>query len=156
MSEEWPACPCIGFFCEPRPACGEDCGLLVLLRVKTCPLPSPPPCLAKEYRSSRRHIQAPGVLRVGEICQESRCAPFFCLRGFAWYSPGAVLWRSRVGEIGAVLGVEDTGGIKRKLGPKWAYRLRDTITSASDEDWQLVLHCLAPAGPANVTFERKG
>jgi hypothetical protein len=32
----------------------------------------------------------------------------------------------------------------RKLGPKWAYRLRDTITSASDEDWRLILRCLSP------------
>jgi hypothetical protein len=54
-----------------------------------------------------------------------------------------VLWRSRVGDIGAVLGVQDTDGIKRKLGPKWAYRLRDTITSASDEDGRLVLWSLA-------------
>jgi hypothetical protein len=42
-----------------------------------------------------------------------------------------------------VLGVEDTEGIRRKLGPKWAYRLRDTITTASEEDWQLVLRVLA-------------
>src|ERR1035437_1719500 len=65
-------------------------------------------------------------------------------RGFAWDSPGAVLWRSRVGEVGAVLGGQDTDGIKRKVGPKWAYRLRDTITSASEEDWSLVLRSLAP------------
>jgi hypothetical protein len=68
-----------------------------------------------------------------------------CSRGFAWHSPGAVAWRARVGEVGAMLGVTDTEGICRKLGPKWAYRLRDTITTASEEDWQLVLHCLARA-----------
>ncbi len=67
-----------------------------------------------------------------------------CSRGFGWHSAGASAWRKRVGEVGAVLGVEDTEGIRRKLGPKWAYRLREAITSASEEDWQLVLHCLAP------------
>lgn len=56
----------------------------------------------------------------------------------------AVLWRARVAEIGAVLGVQDTDGIKRKLGPKWAYRFRDTIASAYEEDWQLLLHGLGP------------
>jgi len=67
-----------------------------------------------------------------------------CSRGFAWHSEGASAWRKRVGEVGAVLGVGDTAGICRKLGPKWAYRLRETITTASEEDWQLVLRCLAP------------
>ncbi len=66
-----------------------------------------------------------------------------CSRGFAWHSAGAALWRARVGQVGAALGVEDLDGIKRKLGPKWAYRLRDTITSASEEDWQLVLRATA-------------
>ena len=65
-----------------------------------------------------------------------------CSRVFAWVLEGAIAWRKRVGEVGAVLGVEDTDGIKRKLGPKWAYRLRDAITSACEEDWQLVLRCL--------------
>jgi hypothetical protein len=68
---------------------------------------------------------------------------FACTRGFAWHSEGATAWRKRVGEVGAVLGVEDTEGICRKLGPKWAYRLRDTIATASEEDWRLVLLCLA-------------
>jgi hypothetical protein len=77
---------------------------------------------------------------------------FACSRGFAWHSAGAVAWRARVGEVGAVLGVADTAGIKRKLGPKWAYRLRDTITMASEEDWQLVLHCLARACGRNLSI----
>ena len=47
-------------------------------------------------------------------------------------------------QAGAVLGVQDTEGICRKLEPKWTYRLRDTITSTSDADWRLVLHCLSP------------
>jgi len=96
-----------------------------------------------------------GCRRV-EYDRRAKLAWIACSRAFAWHSPGAVLWRSRVGQLGTVLGVQDTAGIKRKLGPKWAYRLRDTITSASEEDWQLVLHSLAPARPANVTFERKG
>jgi hypothetical protein len=66
-----------------------------------------------------------------------------CARGFGWFSPGAIAWRKRVGEIAAVLGVDDTDGLRRKLGPKWAYRLRDTITTASEEDWQLLLRSLA-------------
>lgn len=66
-----------------------------------------------------------------------------CSRGFAWHSDGAVEWRKRVGQLGAALGVEDLDGIRRKLGPKWAYRMRETITNATEEDWLLVLRCLA-------------
>ena len=39
-----------------------------------------------------------------------------------------------VGEVWAVPGVGDVDGIRRKLGPKWAYRLREAITSASEQD----------------------
>ncbi len=67
-----------------------------------------------------------------------------CSRAFAWHSAGAKAWRLRVGQVGAVLGVKEVEGIRRKLGPKWAYRLCDAITSASEEDWQLVLRCLTP------------
>jgi len=66
-----------------------------------------------------------------------------CTRVFAWHSQGAVAWRKRVSELGVVLGVADMQGIGRKLGPKWAYRLREAITLASAEDWQLVLSVIA-------------
>ena len=29
------------------------------------------------------------------------------------------------------------------MGPKWAYRMLETICTAREEDWQLALHCLA-------------
>jgi len=61
---------------------------------------------------------------------------------FAWHSPGAIAWRKRVGELGAALGVPDMDGIRRKLGPKWAYRLREAITLAIEDDWQRVLQSL--------------
>jgi len=51
-----------------------------------------------------------------------------CTRVFAWHSPGAVAWRKRVGELGRALGVTDMDGIRRKLGPKWAYQLREAIS----------------------------
>jgi hypothetical protein len=71
-----------------------------------------------------------------------------CARGFGWFSPGAVAWRKRVGELGAALGVADTEGLRRKLGPKWAYRMRDSITGATEEDWLLLLRCLSPNNQA--------
>ena len=77
-----------------------------------------------------------------------------CSRVFAWHSTGAIAWRKRVGEVAAALGVEELAGIKRKLGPKWAYRLRKTITSASEEDWQLVLHGLGPERALSTTITR--
>ena len=60
-------------------------------------------------------------------------------RVFSLDSPGAVAWRKRVGELGAALDVADMDGIRRKLGPNWAYRLREAITPPSDVPPQNVL-----------------
>jgi len=37
-------------------------------------------------------------------------------------------------------------GIRRKLGPKWAYRLRESITLATAEEWQLLLSVMVVSG----------
>ncbi len=66
-----------------------------------------------------------------------------CTRVFAWHSPGAKQWRRRVEQIGAALGVCDMGGIRRRLGSKWAYRLREAITLANEQDWALLLTALS-------------
>jgi len=65
-----------------------------------------------------------------------------CCRPFAWHSIGAMIWRNRVGEVACALGVSDMDGIKRKLGSRWAYRMRDAITFAGDEEWQLILSAI--------------
>ncbi|WP_069961034.1 rolling circle replication-associated protein [Lacunisphaera limnophila] len=65
-----------------------------------------------------------------------------CTRVFAWHSPKATTWRTRVGELGKALGVVDMDGIRRRLGPKWAYRLRESITMDSDEEWRLLITVL--------------
>lgn len=65
-----------------------------------------------------------------------------CSRVFAWHSPGARSWRKRVGQLGAALGIDDINGIRRKLGPKWAYRAREAITLGTEEDWQILLQIL--------------
>ena len=44
---------------------------------------------------------------------------------------------------GAALGVVDLAGIRRRLGRRWAYRLRETITIGSGADWRLLLELLA-------------
>ena len=88
----------------------------------------------------RRHSWK-GCRRV-EFDRRAKWAWLCCTRVFAWNSPGAKAWRKRVGELGAALGVTDLDGIRRKLGPKWAYRLRETITLETDESWQLLLASL--------------
>lgn len=50
-----------------------------------------------------------------------------------------------MGEIGGVLRVADTDGIRRKLGPRWAYRMRGAVMLASEEDWQIILDSLTAA-----------
>ena len=76
-----------------------------------------------------------GCRRV-EFDRRAKKAWIACTRGFAWYSPGAVAWRKRVGEVAVALGVTDLAGLKQQLGPRWAYRLREAITLASDEEWR--------------------
>ena len=83
-----------------------------------------------------------GCRRV-EFDRRNKIGWLACTRVFAWHSPGAVAWRARVGELGVALGVFDMEGIRRRLGPKWAYRLREAITLAPKEDWSLLLGILA-------------
>jgi hypothetical protein len=59
---------------------------------------------------------------------------------------GAVQWRRRVGELSFALGLPvdgDTAGIRRVMGPKWAYRMRGAICTATQEEWVELLHVLA-------------
>ena len=82
-----------------------------------------------------------GCRRV-EFDRRAKSAWLCCTRIFAWRSPGAAAWRQRVGELGGALGVEDMDGIRRKLGSKWAYHLRETITLGSEDDWQDLLEII--------------
>jgi hypothetical protein len=85
-----------------------------------------------------------GCRRV-EFDRRAKNAWLACTRVFSWHSPGAIAWRARVGQIAAALGVGDTDGIRRKLGSKWAYRLREAITLSTEEDWNLFLSTLSPS-----------
>jgi hypothetical protein len=58
-------------------------------------------------------------------------------REFAWVSPGATLWRKHLSELAAILGISDFDEFKTRYGPRWAYRLRDSVLSARDEKWML-------------------
>jgi hypothetical protein len=82
-----------------------------------------------------------GCRRV-EFDRRAKTAWLCCTRVFAWHSPGAIAWRKRVGELAVALGVADMEGIRHKLGPKWAYRLREAITLAVEDDWQSLLRSL--------------
>jgi hypothetical protein len=59
-----------------------------------------------------------------------------CSRVFAWVSPSAKKWQQRVGEIAAALRVKTYDGLKQKLGRKWAYELRETITMTEEKEWR--------------------
>lgn len=86
-----------------------------------------------------------GCRRV-EFDRRNKTTWLACTRVFAWHSLGAIAWRARVGELGRALGVVDMDGIRRKLGSKWAYWLREAITLASAEDWQLLLSVISIRG----------
>jgi hypothetical protein len=92
----------------------------------------------------RRHSWK-GCRRV-EFDRRAKEAWLSCTRVFAWHSPGAIAWRARVGQLGRALGVVDMDGIRRRLGPKWAYRLRESITLSSEEDWQSLLSMISVRG----------
>jgi hypothetical protein len=92
----------------------------------------------------RRHSWK-GCRRV-EFDRRAKSAWLSCTRVFAWHSPGAVAWRTRVGELARALNVCDMEGIRKRLGPKWAYRLRESITLASEDDWRLLLSVISVPG----------
>lgn len=65
--------------------------------------------------------------------------------GFSWVSPGATAWRTRCRELALALGLPDSGDVStlaKKLGPRWAYRLRGAICTASDTEWSETLQAL--------------
>lgn len=68
-----------------------------------------------------------------------------CGRQFSWVSPGARQWRMRCRELALALGIGDTGNPKdltKKLGPRWAYRLRGVITTGTEEEFTEVCAAL--------------
>jgi hypothetical protein len=85
----------------------------------------------------RRHSWK-GCRRI-EFDRRAKTAWLACSRVFAWHSPGAKAWRSRVAELASAIGVDDIEGIRKQLGRRWAYRLRESITLATEENWQAVL-----------------
>ena len=83
-----------------------------------------------------------GCRRV-EFDRRAKLAWLACTRVFAWHSPGAKAWRMRVGELAAALDVCDMAGLRRHLGCRWAYQLREAITLSTHDDWQNLLVAMA-------------
>jgi hypothetical protein len=86
-----------------------------------------------------------GCRRV-EFDRRNKVGWLACTRVFAWHSPGATAWRKRVGELGSALGVDSLDGIRRRLGSRWAYRLRESITLADETDWRNLLGLILSRG----------
>lgn len=81
-----------------------------------------------------------------------------CGSKFSWYSPGAIKWRARLRDIAFALGLDPDSGdistITRRLGPRWAYRMRGAILTADGEEWRRVCEYLAiEAGTVKATVE---
>lgn len=85
----------------------------------------------------RRHSWK-GCRRV-EFDRRAKIGWLACSRVFAWHSAGAIAWRSRVAEFGKAIGVDSMDGIRQKLGPRWAYRMREAITLCSENEWTDIL-----------------
>jgi hypothetical protein len=62
-----------------------------------------------------------------------------CASSFAWVSPRASSWRTRVGELAAAVCASDTDDLVRILGRKWAYHARPCIITAPEEEWRFLL-----------------
>lgn len=64
---------------------------------------------------------------------------------FSWVSPGAKVWRRRVREMALALGCPNDGDlshVSKKLGARWAYRLRGAMMTASASEWHETLLAL--------------
>ena len=48
---------------------------------------------------------------------------------FAWASPRAGLWRAKLAELAERRGIKSFQGFKDRFGPRWAYKLKDTVMS---------------------------
>ena len=66
-----------------------------------------------------------------------------CASSFAWASPGAQVWRERVGEWAEACAAADFADLKRVGGPKWAYFLRTSIMSMNEWEWRQYLAVVA-------------
>lgn len=66
-----------------------------------------------------------------------------CGSSFGWVSPGASAWRGRVGELARAIGADDADGLRRTLGPRWAYYFRPTIMTASEPEWRRLMQYTA-------------
>lgn len=66
-----------------------------------------------------------------------------CGSRFSWASPGAKEWRLRVGEVARSVGADVASGdlraISRRLGPRWAYRIRGAIFTSTAAEWAEIL-----------------
>ena len=98
----------------------------------------------------RRHSWI-GCRRV-EFDRRAKDAWLTCTRVFAWHSLGAKAWRKRVGELASALGISTLDGLRRRLGRRWAYYLREALSLASHEDWCQLLGVLAQTNVTHVDF----
>lgn len=74
-----------------------------------------------------------------------------CTRVFSWNSPGARVWRARVGELAGIIHAANLAVLRRKLGDRWAYDLRNVILTDSEERWRNFLGSVA----ASLTYQSK-
>ena len=68
-----------------------------------------------------------------------------CTRVFAWHSPSARTWRARVAQIAAAIGATSLESLREKMGPKWAYRIRECVTLSSASEWNELISLLRVA-----------
>ena len=90
----------------------------------------------------RRH-EWKGARRV-ELSRRNSMAWRRCSRQFAWVSPGAKVWRARVGQLGAACGIRDYEGLRQRFGPRWAYQFRGAIMTSSDKEFGSLVGAMAP------------
>ena len=74
-----------------------------------------------------------------------------CTRVFNWSSPGARVWRARIGELAGVIQAANLDVLRNKLGGRWAYDLRNAILMDGEEKWRDFLGSLA----ANLTYQSR-
>jgi hypothetical protein len=62
-----------------------------------------------------------------------------CGSSFAWVSPGAKAWRSRVGELACACNVDTMQGLSRKLGERWVWAVRANLLTLTEGEWREAL-----------------
>lgn len=82
---------------------------------------------------------------------------------FSWAGARGWLWRAKLAKFAAAYGIKSTEGMKQEFGPRWAFRLADSIAAEVLDYYPTGAHmkadgiqCPELEGARDIRFDRSG